>query len=479
MLSDNTAMSISCRLKNGDTKWIAGNVGLLKRNEVELLGYLGTISDISKLKTAQVQLEQMAFYDTLTGLANRRLFRNRLEHAINNINRYDRSIGLILLDLDHFKNVNDTLGHDSGDSLLIIIAERLQHSVRSTDTVSRLGGDEFAIILPGINTSFAISAVAQKILDTITQPIVIKETEVRVTASLGISIALDDSSVAEDLIKNADLALYRAKDIGRNAYQFYTEEMNTALINHLKMISALRLAIDKQDFFLVYQPQFDISSMKITGFEALIRWVDKDIGFVSPMDFIPVAEEAGLIIPIGRWVIATACRQMRSLIDKGLVEDTTVMTVNLSVKQFQDDELVSYIEENLKAYKLPPCQFEVELTETVLMENLQDALTKLEAVKSLGILVSIDEFGTGYSSLGYLKQLPVNIVKVDRSFVMDIPNDEDDMQITAAVIAMAHGLNYQVVAEGVETPRLICSIPTRQLRRTFQTNVGLFRQKLI
>lgn len=451
LLKLNSAININCRLNNGSVKWVTGHVALLKRPDNQLIGYLGTISDITEVKNAQVQLEQMAFYDTLTGLANRRLFRNRLEHVINNLSRDGHSLGLILIDLDNFKHINDSLGHDSGDSLLAIIAERLQQCVRASDTVARLGGDEFAIILPGINTSLAVSLVAQKILHMLKTPIVLWETEIRITASIGVAMAPDDTNNAETLIKNADLALYRAKDKGRDNYQFFTAEMNTRLIDHLALIEDLRKATDIEDFSLVFQPQIDLVNGNLTGFEALLRWHHPKRGLVSPIDFIPAAEETGLIIAIGRWVITAACRQLRSLCDQRLITENVAMTINLSVKQFQDEQLVDFIESKLQEFCLKPAQFEVELTETVLMENLGDALKKLEALKALGVLISIDDFGTGYSSLGYLKQLPVNIVKVDRSFVLDIPNDNDDMQITAAVIAMAHSLNYKVVAEGVET----------------------------
>ena len=451
MLVDKQAININCRLGEGSIKWISGHVGILKNTNNQLTGFLGTIHDITDVKNAQVQLEQMAFYDTLTGLANRRLFRNRLDHVINNLSREGNSLGLILLDLDHFKNINDSLGHDAGDSLLVIIAERLQQCVRASDTVARLGGDEFAVILPSINTTQAVSQVAQKILDTLKMPVTLQESEISISASAGISMAPDDGDSAEILIKHTDLALYMAKAEGRNNYQFFTQEMNTDLLNHLALVEDLRHAITGDEFSLVFQPQIEISSGDLTGFEALIRWNHCSRGFISPDDFIPTAEETGLIIPIGRWVVATACRQLRALYDKKLVNENAVMTVNLSVKQFQDDELISFIESNLEKFDLKPGQFELELTETVLMENLEQALTKLEKLKDLGILISIDDFGTGYSSLGYLKRLPVNIVKVDRSFVMDIPHDKDDMEITAAIIAMAHSLNYEVVAEGIET----------------------------
>ncbi len=451
MLQNNQSINLSCRLQNNGIKWISGHVGLLQRYDDYPIGYLGTISDISDIKNAQIQLEQMAFYDTLTGLANRRLFRNRLEHVINNLGRERSTLGLILLDLDHFKHINDSLGHDSGDALLTIIAERLQLCVRASDTVARLGGDEFAILLPGINTSLAVSNVSQKILQTLKKPIILRETEIRITTSAGIAMAPDDSNEAEELIKNADLALYRAKDHGRDNYQFFTAEMNTRLLNHLRMVEDLREAVNNEAFSLVFQPQIDLKKGTLVGFEALIRWQHKTRGFISPMEFIPAAEETGLIIPIGRWVITAACQQIHTLRQQGIINESVAITVNLSVQQFKDEELVDFIASQIEQYHIQPAQLEVELTETVLMENLNDVLEILEALKKLGLLISIDDFGTGYSSLGYLKRLPVNIVKVDRSFVMDIPEDKDDMAITAAVIAMAHKLNYLVVAEGVET----------------------------
>lgn len=453
MLKDQQPINISCRLINGNgqTKWVNGHIGLLKKSDNSYAGFLGTLNDITEVKNAQVQLEQMAFYDTLTGLANRRLFRNRLEQMINNISRDGSHLGLILLDVDHFKNINDSLGHDSGDLLLTTVADRLQRCVRATDTVARLGGDEFAIILHAINDSISVSQIAKKILDSIKEPIAIAEIEIRITASAGVALAPDDGNNAEVLIKNADLALYRAKDQGRDNYQFFTNEMNTQLIEHLKLREDLRLAVDAEEFSLAYQPQVDIHTGYLVGIEALIRWDSKQRGFVSPLDFIPAAEDTGLILPIGRWVIDAACKELRNLKNKQLVDSKTLMTVNLSVKQFQDEGLVSYIQEKLEYYELNPSQFEIELTETLLMENLDSVVAKLEEIRRLGIIISIDDFGTGYSSLSYLKRLPINIVKVDRSFVMDIPDDQDDMKLTAAVIAMAHNLNYEVVAEGIET----------------------------
>ncbi len=451
MLEKGQPVYLDCRLKTPRIKSISGYVGLLKRPDNQIIGYLGTINDISEIKNAQTQLEQMAFYDMLTGLANRRLFRNRLTHVINNLDKEKNSLGLILVDLDNFKSVNDSLGHDSGDKLLKIFAGRLQQCVRASDTVARLGGDEFAIILPGIKNSRATAHVAEKVLAAIQQPILLNQNEQRITASIGISIAPQNGVDAETIIKNADLALFHAKDNGKNNYQFFTAEMNIQLTNHLELIHDLRQTVKSCDFTLAYQPKVCLKQGKLVGFEALIRWRHNRRGVVGPTEFIPVAEETGLIVPLGRWVITTACKQLRAMYDAKIIDESVSMAVNLSAHQFQDEELVDFIADRISTFELRPGQFEIELTESVLMENFDNAIEKLEALRRLGILISIDDFGTGYSSLGYLKRLPVNTVKVDRSFVTDIPNDKSDMDITSAVIAMAHNLNYKVVAEGVET----------------------------
>jgi diguanylate cyclase (GGDEF)-like protein/PAS domain S-box-containing protein len=444
-------LDCSLMLPDGSVKWITGDVAPMQDAKKHQIGYLGTLSDISELKQAYDQLEQMAFYDTLTGLANRRLFRNRLEHMLGNIPRTGAGVALILIDLDHFKHVNDSMGHDSGDSLLAVVSERLKHCVRFTDTVARLGGDEFAVILPNVADTFTVSTIAEKILYSLSKPVLLDDQEVGISASMGISMAPEDSNSAEVLIKNADLALYKAKDEGRNNFKFFTTEMNTLLVKHLNLVQQLRLAIDHQAFQVKYQPQVDLRTGQLVGFEALVRWNHKERGMITPAEFIPAAEETGLIIPLGRWILRTACQQMKVLCDARLVNNHAVMAVNLSIKQFEDLQLGKYIGDLLIEFGLRPAQLELELTESMLMENLEETVATLNGLKALGVGLSIDDFGTGYSSLSYLKRLPVNVIKVDRSFVIDIPSNSDDMEITAAVIAMAHKLRYKVVAEGIET----------------------------
>jgi len=452
MITEKTSINIDCRLVvNSEIKWLSGHIDPLTDSNGNLMGYLGTMHDITAEKNTQLQLEKLAFYDTLTGLANRRLFRNRLDHVINNLGRDDSKLGLILIDLDHFKNINDTLGHDSGDTLLTIIAERLRECVRASDTVARLGGDEFAIILPSTGSSLSISQVAEKIIHTVKKTITLNETEIHITASLGIATAPNDGEDAQTLIKHADLALYRAKDKGRDTFNFFTAELNKELNQHLKMVSELRKAIHNNEFHLEYQPQVNLENHRLTGMETLLRWHPPGKPSIPPIDFIPVAEETGLIIPIGRWVISEACKTISKLQSKQCVSKDVVITINLSVKQFRDEQLVGFLAEKICENNIQPENVEIELTETVLMENLEDVIATLHAIKALGVMISIDDFGTGYSSMSYLQRLPLDILKVDRTFVKEIPENKDDMEIAAAVIAMAHSLGYKVVAEGVET----------------------------
>jgi len=407
------------------------------------------IADITEMKQSQERMERLAFYDTLTDLANRRLFADRLEQAVRQALRHGRPAALLYLDLDNFKRVNDTLGHEAGDALLKIVAERLHTCVRDEDTVARPGGDEFTILLQEVQDARAAGKVARKILRRLQEPIVLGSHEVRVTTSIGVTLTPDDGTDPATLTKNADLAMYRAKERGRDNYQFFAEEMNTRAMERLLLENDLRSSLANDGFELHYQPKVRISSGEVVGLEALLRWKHPTRGLLQPEQFMQIAEESGLIVELGQWVLQHACQ------DAARIRSASALplhvAVNLSARQFSDPSLPKTVSAALVAAKLDPGCLELEITETMLMGDVDDAISTLGALRKLGVSLSIDDFGTGYSSLNYLKRLPIDLIKVDRSFVSDIPDSADDMAITAAVIAMAHQLNLAVVAEGVET----------------------------
>ncbi|HBO91758.1 MAG TPA: hypothetical protein DD667_00665, partial [Gammaproteobacteria bacterium] len=416
----------------------------------QIVGYLGSLSDISELKSVQLQLEQLALYDPLTKLANRHLFRNRLEKALKHAEREGSMIALLFLDIDHFKKINDTMGHDQGDELLKAIAHRLRFCTRPGDTVARMGGDEFTILVPEISEGYEADAIARKVLDVLKVPIRLTGLEVIITTSIGISVGLKDAEDANALMKNADLAMYRAKAKGRDNYQFFSDEMNVELSRQLALEAELRIALQQEQFELYYQPQINLNDGTLIGYEALLRWKHPEKGFIPPSEFIPVAEDSGLILPLGEWVLRHACRDIKQFRKEGLLPNSGHVAVNISPRQFHDPNLVTVIKDMIDSAGIESSHLQVEITENLLMENVEATIATLNLLKELGIILAIDDFGTGYSSLNYLKRLPIHVLKVDRSFVMDIPADKDDMEITSAVIAMAHKLGLTVVAEGVE-----------------------------
>jgi diguanylate cyclase (GGDEF)-like protein len=354
----------------------------------------------------------------------------------------------LFLDADRFKTINDTLGHDAGDDLLKQIATRLTACLRAGDTVSRLAGDEFAVVLPSVENAIDTRHLAQRLLDCFVEPFRLKEQRIYITASIGVTLYPGDATTVEGLLKNADTAMYRAKDAGRNNYQFYSTDMHTHAVERLKLENALRGATERGELVLHYQPLVDLKSGQIEGMEALLRWNHPELGLVPPLEFIPLAEETGLIIPIGEWVLRSACAQTRAWQAAGL--PPLRLSVNLSARQFQKD-LVGMVASVLEETGLEPKYLELELTESVVMKNPEAAVATLDALDRMGVRLSIDDFGTGYSSLSYLKRFPIDTLKVDRSFVRDIPGDADDMLITTGIIGLAHSLGIQVVAEGVET----------------------------
>ncbi|MGX9568133.1 EAL domain-containing protein [Pseudomonas viciae] len=396
------------------------------------------------------RIRYMGDHDALTGLPNRTLLEDRLKQAILYAQRYNRLVTVVFLDLDKFKLVNDSLGHSAGDELLKTVAQRMQECVRRTDTVVRLGGDEFVIVLFDQPSDLdGVTPALRKIQEAILRPIQLSGHTLHVTCSMGVAAYPADGSDPDTLLSNADAAMYRAKELGRNSYQFYTSEMNNKVQGKLALQDGLRNALNHDEFLLLYQPQVDLQSGQIVGVEALIRWQHPELGMVSPIKFIPQAEETGLIVPIGDWVIHTACRQNKDWQDAGWPPIT--MSVNISARQFIERDLVDRVMHALQETGLDPMYLELELTESLIMQDLQQAVSKMKELQSMGIRLSIDDFGTGYSSLAALKSFPIARLKIDQSFVRDLPDNENDKAIATAVISLGHKLNLKVIAEGVET----------------------------
>ena len=406
-------------------------------------------NEINERKAAAERIQYLAYYDSLTGLPNRRMFSELLTRSISHARRHENCLAVLFIDLDRFKTINDTLGHEAGDSLLNEVAKRLKSSLREHDIVARLGGDEFVVLLPDVTEETHASAVAQKILTAIGRPLVLLRQEFRITASVGITTYPKDGADEPTLMKNADVAMYQAKAEGKNNFQFYSEELNANSFERLTLESSLRRALERHEFALHFQPKIDFPTGRITGVEALLRWQHQDLGTLGPTRFISIAEETGLIIPIGRWVLKSACLQNVAWQREGLPELT--MAVNLSARQFNDENLLHDVADILEDTGMDPALLELEITESMLMHNVEKAIKTLNGLKQIGVRLAIDDFGTGYSSLSNLKKFPINTIKVDRSFIRDIPGNPEDVGITDAIIAMGRTLSLTVVAEGVET----------------------------
>jgi diguanylate cyclase (GGDEF)-like protein len=400
-------------------------------------------------KRYQEELEHQANYDTLTGLPNRNLLHDRLRQAVF-AQREAHPVAVVFLDLDHFKFVNDSLGHSLGDKLLATIAERLQSIVRDGDTVARLGGDEFVLILNDQTKGDVIFRVMQRILATISEPITIGSQELYITCSAGVSVYPQDGPDVESLLKNADVAMYRAKEHGRNNVQFYTSEMNALANERLALEHSLRKALDRNELLLHYQPKVSLATGEVVGAEALVRWQHPEWGLIAPKRFIPIAEETGLIVPIGEWVLRTACMQNQAWRAAGLPPG--VVSVNVSARQFRQDRLVKTVGQILTESGMKPEHLEIELTESMVMHDAEAAIKILQGLKALGIALSVDDFGTGYSSLSYLRRLPLDTLKIDQSFVRDIADENggDGGLLAQAIISLGHSLKLKITAEGVE-----------------------------
>lgn len=411
--------------------------------------YIIVVRDITERKRAEERLVYLANFDELTGLPNRTLFRDRLHQAIMHAKQEDHLVAVIFFDLDHFKKINDTAGHHVGDQLLIGAAKRLSKSVREFDTVSRLGGDEFMVILDGINNVDEVTDIVTQLLKELENPFLLDGQEAFITASAGIAIYPFDNISVENLVKSADTAMFRAKEQGGNIYQYFRADMNTKAVERLALESALRHALERDEFDLYFQPRINLQSGSVTGMEALLRWRHPRLGNVPPMTFIPLLEETGMIVPVGEWVLKTACTQTRRWHSLGYTN--LKVSVNLSVRQFRQKDLVERFLSILETCAFNPAQLELEITESLLVENVESTAEILSAFHAKGIQISIDDFGTGYSSLSYLKRFCIDTLKIDRSFVRDIIDDPDDAVITAGIIALAGSLRMNVVAEGVET----------------------------
>lgn len=427
-------------------EWLT--ISAVKNSDGVCTHYVGVFSDITLVKESQEKLDHLAHHDPLTGLPNRLLFNDRLSHAIQRASRDPRPLALLFIDLDRFKNVNDTLGHHIGDELLRQVAQALASKVRDGDTLARLGGDEFILLLEDSDGKYGAGVVADKLMTVFEQPFVVVAHELFVTASVGISIFPDDGDDLNMLIRNADVALYQAKAHGRNAYRFYSSEMTGEGIERLRLENMLRRSIEKTEVFLNYQPQVNVETGELVGVEALVRWHHPELGLVPPVKFIPLAEDTGFINQLGKWVLFEACRQMVRWDDAGLM--VPKIAVNLSVKQFERGSIVAMVAQILEETGLEAHRLQLEVTESVIM-NTGDALSFIRGLSEIGVSLAIDDFGTGYSSLAYLKQMPVQTLKIDRSFIMDIGSDPNEEAIAIAIIQLGRSMHLSVVAEGVET----------------------------
>jgi diguanylate cyclase (GGDEF)-like protein/PAS domain S-box-containing protein len=426
----------------------------------QVAGAVLVFHDVSASRTMATKMTHLAQYDALTDLPNRVLLTERLIQAIGLAERHEKQVALLFVDLDYFKHINDSLGHAIGDQLLQSVARRLVSCVRGTDTVCRQGGDEFVILLAEIDQPQDAAHVAEKLLFALTTPHLIERHELHVTPSIGISVYPDDGDDVDTVMQHADTAMYHAKASGRNNYQFFTSDMNARAVQRLFVESSLRRALNQGEFLLHYQPQINIASGAMTGSEALIRWLDPDLGLVPPLQFVHIAEECGLIVPIGRWVLREACRQVQSWLDSGL--RAVPVAVNISALEFRHKGFLESVALILEETRMEPRYLELELTESILMNDAESSVSVLKALKGMGVQLAIDDFGTGYSSLSYLKRFPIDTLKIDRSFVRDIGTNADDATIVSAVIGMGRNLKQRVIAEGVETLDQLAFLQARQ-----------------
>ncbi|OSM01768.1 sensor domain-containing protein [Magnetofaba australis] len=421
----------------------------IRGSDGEINHYVAVIHDMTELRRSEQELHMQTFYDALTGLPNRSLFKDRLAHSLRQASRMNEQMAILFVNLDLFKKINDSLGHACGDELLRLIAGRFKSRLRDGDTACRLGGDEFAVLIENLEQAQDAVMVTQKLFDAVEQPFQIRGHEAHITLSVGISLYPADGEDAEALLRTADMAMTRAKQAGRNNFQFYTAAMDTQALERLRIENQLRHALVNEEFVLHYQPKVELSSGRVVSMEALVRWQKPDGAMVPPGVFIPVAEETALIGPMGDWILRAACLQTRQWVESGY--DHLRVAVNISARQFQQRDFVQQVQAVLEDTGLNPRHLELEITESLMMVDVEQAIESLSQLKALGLCMSVDDFGTGYSSLSYLKRFPIHALKIDQSFVREITTDADDAAIVSAIVSMAHNLNLEVVAEGVET----------------------------
>jgi diguanylate cyclase (GGDEF)-like protein/PAS domain S-box-containing protein len=449
LTSGGSPVPIELRYRHADGSWIWLEVlGNNLLNHPGVAGIVLTSRDITERKHAEERAQYLANYDVLTGLPNRTLMQDRLNQAVAQAKHTKERIALVHVDVDRFKMINESLGHYAGDVILKAAADRLKKCRRDTDTVARVGGDEFTILVRDAGRLGAVTGCASKILSEIAQPFPGKSQDVFVSASIGISMYPDDAKSADELTKHADAAMHSAKTLGRNNYQFFTQALNVEVQERMVLETGLRLALKRDEMYLVYQPKIDLSTRAVIGAEALIRWRHPELGLVPPSRFIPLAEESGMVGEIGEWVLRAACRQIRQWQNMGL---SPRIAVNVSARQFQQYDVSQLVRTAISEARISPESLELELTESAVMHDAEASIVTVEKLRQLGVGIAIDDFGTGYSSLSYLKRLPVESLKIDQSFVRDISNDTNDAAIVRAIITLARSLEMKVTGEGVET----------------------------
>ena len=434
--------------KDGSLCWSSVVISPIYNEYEELTNFVIVAEDISELKDAKEKMRQLALYDGLTGLPNRRLFYRELKRLFRNEVLESPAV-VMLFDLDNFKSINDAQGHPVGDKLLQEVASRLEQNLPEEAIVARLGGDEFAMLINPVKDVMQVDSIAQHFLKIIAKPYIIDGIEIQINTSIGLAWLPKDGNMPDTILKNADLAMYQAKEMGRNQYRQFTEQLNEQVQRYIRFSKEMPEALRQGQFCLNFQPKIDMQTQRIIGVEALVRWQHPELGIVSPVEFISIAEDTGFIVPLGNWVFAEACRSMKKLRELG--HPNIGCAINISLRQFRDPSLLGVMAKSMRDNGIEPSLLEVEITESLLMEDVDKAIQTLQKIQKLGLSVAIDDFGTGFSSFSYLKNLPIDVLKVDRSFIKDIPHSEGDMKITSAIISMAHSLNLKVVAEGIET----------------------------